>query len=149
MQSYGTVVLELNRIWTLLKCFCCISSGCTPTDCKPDTSPGEQVKRSTDSYSGNHHSHTPTKFNLQSTHAFKPRMHSSRMRTGRSLTVCPGALPSRGVLPFSGGVLPFSGGCFLLGGASFPGVVLPSGGRDIPVKTVTLMLHVNKPSVLV
>ena len=40
----------------------------------------------------------------------KTRMHSSRMRTGRSLTVCRG-----GVLPSGGWV-----GCFL------PGGVLPS-----------------------
>ena len=54
-------------------------------------------------------------------------MHSSRMRTVRSLTVCRGeVLPSRGVLPSGGCFLPGrvlpTRGCFLLGG------MLPSGG---------------------
>ena len=42
------------------------------------------------------------------------RMHSSRMRTGRSYTVCWSLLPGGGVC--SGGVCSQGGGCLLLGG---------------------------------
>ena len=64
---------------------------------------------------------------------FKTRMHSNRMRTGRSLTVCRGVLPSRGGASLQGGCfLPGGGGCALSqglsfrGGASFPGGWYPS-----------------------
>ena len=53
------------------------------------------------------------------------RMHSSRMRTGRSLTVC-------GVC-FSGGL--FLGGCLLPGGVSALGGCLLPGGMCIPACT--------------
>ena len=67
-------------------------------------------------------------------------MHSSRMRTGRSLTVCPGGgasfsgvLLSRegGVPPCREGGASFPGGAsFLGGGASFLGGVPPSRGAS-------------------
>ena len=47
-------------------------------------------------------------------------MHSSRMRTGRSLTVCRSLLPGGGVC-FPGGLLP-GGGCLLLGGVCSQGM---------------------------
>ena len=47
-------------------------------------------------------------------------MHSSRMRTGRSLTVCRSLLP--------GGCLLRGGWCLLLGGVSAPGGSVPGGG---------------------
>ena len=50
------------------------------------------------------------------------RMHSSRMRTGRSLTVCCSLLPGGGVVCLvRGGVLPAGGVCLVQGG------VLPAG----------------------
>ena len=52
------------------------------------------------------------------------RMHSSRMRTGRSLTVCCSVLPSggRGGSPWSRGGLPGPGGFSLVpGGLPGPG----------------------------
>ena len=65
------------------------------------------------------------------------RMHSSRMRTGRSLTVCwgvslPGGLLAGGLLaggsPCRGGFPCWGGGVFLLGGGSpCRGVSLPGG----------------------
>ena len=67
-------------------------------------------------------------------------MHSSRMRTGRSLTVCCSLLPGgvclvRGVfpgwgggLPVQGGVCLFQGGFSLLGGSAWSGVYLVLGG---------------------
>ena len=67
-------------------------------------------------------------------------MHSSRMRTGRSLTVCCSLLPGGGVLPagraggspWSGGGLPGPGGFSLLGGClPGPGGVLPAGGVSL------------------
>ena len=64
------------------------------------------------------------------------RMHSSRMRTGRSLTVCRSLLPGGGVSA-AGGVC--SGGCLLPGVAS----LLPGGGipacteADPPVNRMT------------
>ena len=66
----------------------------------------------------------------------KTRMYSSRMRTGRSLTVCcsllpGGVLPARGGSPWSGGVLPTRGGFSLVPGGSSPcqgGVCLVRGG---------------------
>ena len=51
-------------------------------------------------------------------------MHSSRMRTGRSLTVCQSLLP-RGGGVCSGGVVP--GDCLLLGGVCSQGVSAPGG----------------------
>ena len=80
---------------------------------------------------------------------FSTRMHSSRMRTGRSLTVCYSLLPGGGVLPaggvWGGGVsawlggfsLPGVGGVCLAPGGCLPGLggvsawsggVLPAGG---------------------
>ena len=56
----------------------------------------------------------------------KKRMHSSRMRTGRSLTVCWSLLPG-GCLVRVGGLLPPGGVC-LLGGGCGPGGVSASGG---------------------
>ena len=52
-------------------------------------------------------------------------MHSSRMRTGRSLTVCCSLLCGGGGVPGLGGCLVlggWSGGCLLLGGCLLPGV---------------------------
>ena len=62
-------------------------------------------------------------------------MHSSRMRTGRSLTVCwhllPGGVPGRGVCSWggawSGGVCSRRGGCLVRGGG-VPG----QGGGGVP-----------------
>ena len=51
----------------------------------------------------------------------KIRMHSSRMRTGRSLTVCQSLLAGEGVSA--------SGGCLLPGGSASGGVC--SGGRGV------------------
>ena len=48
----------------------------------------------------------------------KTRMHSSRMRTGRSLTVCRRLLPGGGYAPWGG---KSSGGCAWSGGVSAPG----------------------------
>ena len=65
----------------------------------------------------------------------KTRMHSSRMRTGRSLTVCRSLLPGGMSAPGGsalgeGGLLPgrsvCSGGCLLLGGL-LPGGSAPGG----------------------
>ena len=53
------------------------------------------------------------------------RMHSSRMRTGHSLTVCWSLLP-RGVSALVGGVCS-SGGCLLQGGVCSWGVSVPGG----------------------
>ena len=52
---------------------------------------------------------------------WKTRMHSSRMRTGRSLTICCSLLPR--------GDLPARGGFSLPGGSSLPWRVLPAQGR--------------------
>ena len=52
------------------------------------------------------------------------RMHSSRMRTGRSLTVCCSPLPGGGVLP----------AWSLGGGFSLPG---PGGGGVLPARSLT------------
>ena len=75
------------------------------------------------------------------------RMHSSRMRTGRSLTVCCSLVPGgvclfRGVSGWSGGgllggggggVSAWSGGvCLLQGGLPAPGVCLVWGGLPGP-----------------
>ena len=70
-------------------------------------------------------------------------MHSSRMRTGRSLTVCcslllGGGSPWSGGFSLLGGVLPAGGGspwsqggvCLVLGGLLGPGGVLPAGGSS-------------------
>ena len=74
-------------------------------------------------------------------------MHSSRMRTGRSLTVCcslhpGGGLPAGGVCAWSGGWCAWSGGFSLLGGClpgpggwcawSGGGFSLPGGGLPGP-----------------
>ena len=79
------------------------------------------------------------------------RMHSSRMRTGRSLTVCCSLLPGGGPVPEGGspwqggsgpgGVLPGRGG-LVPGGFSLAGGVLPGGGgspywRPPPVNRMT------------
>ena len=48
-------------------------------------------------------------------------MHSSRMRTGRSLTICCSLLPGRGGSAWSGG----GGVCLVRGGCCLPG---PRGG---------------------
>ena len=67
------------------------------------------------------------------------RMHSSRMRTGRSLTVCCSLLPggvsawSGGVLP-AGGCLPGLGGFSLLGGLPGPGGVSVWSGGVLPAR---------------
>ena len=53
-----------------------------------------------------------------SQHILRTRMHSSRMRTGRSLTVCRSLLPGGGV---SAPVGVCSGGGLLLGGCPLPG----------------------------
>ena len=59
----------------------------------------------------------------------KKRMHSSRMRTGRSLTVCwrllPGGVSAPGGFCLPGGV--WSGGCLLTGGSAPGGCLLPGG----------------------
>ena len=48
--------------------------------------------------------------------SFTTRMHSSRMRTGRSLTLCCSLLPGEGGLPVpGGGVLPAGGVCLVRG----------------------------------
>ena len=63
-------------------------------------------------------------------------MHSSRMRTGRSLTVCqglasfPGGSPWQGVPPSRGVSLP--GGASFWGSASFLGGCLLHGGWGVP-----------------
>ena len=54
-------------------------------------------------------------------------MHSSRMRTGRSLTVCCSLLP--GGSAWSRGVLPDGGGCLPGAGGYLPG---PGGGSPCP-----------------
>ena len=56
--------------------------------------------------------------------SIKTRMHSSRMRTGRSLTVCWGLVPGGGGLWSGGGSAP--GGC-LVPGVSAPGGLVPGG----------------------
>ena len=53
-------------------------------------------------------------------------MHSSRMRTGRSLTVCRSLLPGGGVLSQS------QGGVWSWGGLSGPGGVSGPGGCLVP-----------------
>ena len=60
------------------------------------------------------------------------RMHSSRMRTGRSLTVWRGGLPAGGSLPAGGGSpcwggSPCRGGLLARGGSLPGGVSLPGG----------------------
>ena len=68
-------------------------------------------------------------------------MHSSRMRTGRSLTICCNLLPGEGSPWSGGGVLPGPGGCLVPGGLPVPGgvllgtwggVLLGSGGFSLP-----------------
>ena len=60
------------------------------------------------------------------------RMHSSRMRTGRSLTVCCSLLPGGGLSAWSGGVLLGPGVCggspWSGGGSAWSGGVLPGPG---------------------
>ena len=56
-------------------------------------------------------------------------MHSSRMRTGRSLTVCRSLLPGGCLLP---GGLPALGGCLLLGGCPLQGVSASGEGVSAP-----------------
>ena len=63
-------------------------------------------------------------------------MHSSRMRTGRSLTICWHLLPGGGGVSLPGG-LPAQGGSPCLGGFSLPGGGvcsggLPAGGFSLP-----------------
>ena len=54
------------------------------------------------------------------------RLHSSRMRTGRSLTVCCSLLPGGGCLPGLGGV------CLVWGGSPWSGgVLLGPGGFSL------------------
>ena len=59
----------------------------------------------------------------------KTRMHSSRMRTGRSLTVCRSLVSGGCVSARGGGVVCSQGGCLLLGGC------LLGGGCGIPACT--------------
>ena len=61
----------------------------------------------------------------------KTRMHSSRMRTGHSLTVCWSLLPGGGVSAPGGCLLPGAGG--LLQGVSAPGGCLLLGGGSLPL----------------
>ena len=62
---------------------------------------------------------------LMTISTLKTRKHSSRMRTGRSLTVCRSLLP--GGVSAPGGCV-CSGGCLLLGGVCSGGVCLLQGG---------------------
>ena len=56
------------------------------------------------------------------------RMHSSRMRTGRSLTVCQSLLPGRRVSSLGGVCLVPEGVCLVPGGVSGPeGCLVPGG----------------------
>ena len=60
---------------------------------------------------------------------YETRMHSSRMRTGRSLTVCCSLLPGGDVCLVLGGVLPAVGVCLVQGGSPWSrGIFLKSGG---------------------
>ena len=64
---------------------------------------------------------------------FLTRMHSSRMRTGRSLTVCCSLLPGGGFSLVLEGVLLGPGGvCLVQGGFSMPGGVCLVGGVSMP-----------------
>ena len=53
---------------------------------------------------------------------YKTRMHSSRMRTGRSLTVCRSLVPGGGVVLSPRGVYLVLGGVLSLGGCQTWGV---------------------------
>ena len=65
----------------------------------------------------NYHSH-----NLHnSSYKVETRMHSSRMRTGRSLAVCCSVLPGGVSAWFQGGCLPGPGGVSLVRGGCLPG----------------------------
>ena len=61
-------------------------------------------------------------------------MHSSRMRTGRSLTVCCSLLPGVALLGLGGGFLPGPGGVLLGpgGGSAWSGGSLPGPGGLSP-----------------
>ena len=67
---------------------------------------------------------------ILATKSFETRMHSSRMRTGRSLNVCCSLLPGEGGLVWSPGGLVWSpgGGCLVPGGAGLQGGVPGPGG---------------------
>ena len=64
------------------------------------------------------------------------RMHSSRMHTGRSLTVCRSLLPGGGEVSAPGGVSALwgvcSGGCLVWGGVCSRGVCVCSWGMSAP-----------------
>ena len=60
----------------------------------------------------------------------KTRMHSSRMRTGRSLTICCSLLP-RGS-PWSGGVLAAREVCLVQGGSPWSRGGGAEGGSGLP-----------------
>ena len=68
----------------------------------------------------------------------RTRMHSSRMRTGRPLTICRSLLPEgcllRGGMCLLGGCL-LPGGCLLWGCLLLTGVCLLRGGGGIPACT--------------
>ena len=75
----------------------------------------------------------------------KTRMHSSRMRTGRSLTVCQSLLPGGGVCSQGGCLLEGVSalGVSVLGGLLW-GVSAPEGGGGIPTCTETDTPPVNR-----
>ena len=58
----------------------------------------------------------------------RTRMHSSRMRTGRSLTVCWSLLPGGGGGSARGGGCLLPGGGAAFGGVCSGGCLLPEGG---------------------
>ena len=71
-------------------------------------------------------------------------MHSSRMRTGRSLTVCcsllpggEGGMPGPGGFSLPGGGLPGWGVCLVCGGLPGPGGCLPGPGGVLPARGVS------------
>ena len=62
----------------------------------------------------------------------KTRMHSSRMRTSRSLTVCCSLLPGGGCLLWGVGLLPGGGVCLVWGVCLVRGGLVPGGGGSGP-----------------
>ena len=75
-------------------------------------------------------------------------MHSSRMRTGRSLTICRSLLPRGGVCYWGvsarGGVCLIQGGCLPLGGCLLQGSIPACTEADTPLPPVNRITDTSK-----
>ena len=85
-------------------------------------------------------------------------MHSSRMHTGRSLTVCRSLLPGGGYAPgggvcaWAGGLLPggaWYGGCLVRGGWWYPSMHPPVNRMTNRCKNITLATTSLRPVIII